>query len=353
MSKTKEFLARKNIEISVKRYAIDAFSSMTQGLFASLLIGLIIKTIGEQMGIHAGETAFSLFLITIGSAAMAMVGPAIGAAVAYGLKAPPFVIFASIATGYMGYMEWTEGGGAGGPAGAIVAAMVGCEVGKLVSKETKIDIIVTPLVTIIAGGIVARLIGPAIGALMTGLGKVIMTATELQPFWMGVVIAIIVGLALTMPISSAALCIMLGLSGIAAGASTAGCCSHMIGFAVISFKANGIGGLLAQGIGTSKLQIPNVIKNPWILAPPVITSAILGPLATITFRMTNIPAGAGMGSSGFVGQIGTLTSMGWTMDTFWKIILLHYVLTASLSLLFYFIFKKLRFFKDEDFKLSF
>ncbi|MCL2111166.1 MAG: PTS sugar transporter subunit IIC [Clostridiales bacterium] len=348
----KEFLERKNIEISVRRYAIDALSAMTLGLFASLLIGLIIRTIGEQIGLHAGENAFTVLLVTIGGAAMAMVGPAIGVAVAYGLKAPPLVIFASIATGYMGNMAWTEGGGAGGPAGAFVAAVIGAELGKLVSKETKVDIIVTPLVTIIAGGLVAKLIGPGIGALMTGLGRVIMNATELQPFWMGIIVAVVVGLVLTAPISSAALCIMLDLSGIAAGAATVGCCAQMIGFAVISFRANGIGGLLAQGIGTSMLQVPNIIKNPWILAPPTIAAAILGPIATIVFKMTNIAAGAGMGTSGFVGQIGTFTSMGFSMDTLWKVLLLHFALPAALSYVFYLIIKALGRFKDEDFKLN-
>jgi uncharacterized membrane protein len=352
MSKTKEFLARKNVVISVKTYAIEALSAMTLGLFASLLIGLIIKTLGEQIMIHAGESGFTGFLITIGSAAMAMVGPAIGVAVAYGLKAPPLVLYASIATGYMGNMAWMEGGPAGGPAGAFVAVVIGCELGKLVSKETKVDIIVTPLVTIVTGGLVAKLIGPTVGALMAGLGKVIMTATDLQPFWMGVIVSVVVGLVLTAPISSAALCIMLGLSGIAAGASTVGCCAQMIGFAVISFRANGIGGLLAQGIGTSMLQVPNIIKNPWILIPPTLAGAILGPFATIVFKMENIPTGAGMGTSGFVGQIGTFTAMGFTLDTLWKVVLLHIALPAALSYIFYLVFKRLRLFKDEDFKLN-
>ena len=348
----REFLKRKDVEISVKRYAIEALGSMTLGLFASLLIGLIIKTIGEQLGLHAGETEFSLFLIKIGAAAMAMVGPAIGVAVAYGLKAPPLVIFASIATGYMGNMVWTEGGAAGGPAGAFVAAVIGAELGKIVSKETKVDIIVTPLVTIIVGGIVARFVGPAVGALMTGLGKVIMNATELQPFWMGIIVAVVVGLVLTAPISSAALCIMLDLSGIAAGAATVGCCAQMIGFAVISFRANGLGGLLAQGIGTSMLQVPNIIKNPWIIAPPTIAAAVLGPVATLGFKMTNIPAGAGMGTSGLVGQIGTFTSMGFSLDTLWKVLILHFVLTAAISYVLYLIFKRAGRFVDEDFKLA-
>ena len=348
----KEFLIKKDIEISVKRYAIDALSAMTHGLFASLVIGLIIKTIGEQIGIHAGESDFSLFLVTIGGAAMAMIGPAIGVAVAHGLKAPPLVMYACIVTGYMGNMAWEQGGAAGGAAGALVAAIVGTEFGKLVSKETRVDIIVTPLVTIVIGGLVARFFGPLIGALMTGLGKVVMNATELQPFFMGIVISLIVGLVLTSPISSAALCIMLDLSGLAAGAATAGCCAQMVGFAVISFRANGIGGLLSLGLGSSMLQMPNIVKNPWILAPPTITAIILGPVATVGFHMTNIPAGAGMGTSGFVGQIGTFTSMGFSMETLWKVLILHIGLSAGISYVIYLFMKKAGRFTDSDFKLD-
>jgi len=351
MTKTQEFLKRKDIEISVKRYAIDALSAMTQGLFASLVIGLIIKTLGEQISIHAGQNPFSVFLIAIGSTAMLMVGPAIGVATAYGLKAPPFVLFASIATGYLGNMAWTDGGPAGGVAGAFVAALVGCEIGKLVSKETKVDLIVTPLVTIAAGGIVAKLVGPPIGAFMTGLGNVINTATDMQPFWMGVIISVIVGLVLTSPISSSALCIMLGLSGLAAGAATVGGAAHMIGFAVIGFRANGVGGIFSHGLGTAMLQLPNVVKNPWILIPPVLSSAVLGPVATMVLKMTNVPEGAGMGTSGFVGQIGTFTSMGFTFDTLWRIVLLHYVLTAVLAFVFFIVFKKLGKIKGEDLRL--
>jgi uncharacterized membrane protein len=352
MANVKAFLERKDIEISVKRYAVDALSAMTFGLFGSLVIGLIIKTLGGQIGIHAGENPFSLFLVTIGGFAMMMVGPAIGVATAYGLKAPPFVLFASIAVGWMGNMAWTEGGAAGGVAGAFVAALAATEAGKLVSKETKVDLIVTPFVTIAVGGIVAKLLGPPIGALMTGLGNVIMTATEMQPLWMGIIISLIIGLVLTSPISSSALCIMLGLSGLAAGAATVGGAAHMIGFAVISFRVNGIGGLFSQGLGTAMLQIPNVVKNPWILAPPVLASVVLGPVSTMALKMTNIPAGAGMGTSGLVGQIGTFTSMGFSLDTLWKAALLHIALTAVLSYAFYLVFKRLGRFKDDDFKLN-
>ena len=245
-----------------------------------------------------------------------------------------------------------EGGAAGGVVGAFVAALVGAEVGKLVSKETKVDLIVTPFVTIAAGGIIAKLIGPPVGAFMELLGQGIMYATELQPFWMGIIISLIVGLVLTSPISSSALCIMLGLSGLAAGAATIGGASHMIGFAVIGFRVNGIGGFFAHGLGTAMLQIPNVVKNPWILAPPVLASIVLGPVSTVLLRMENIPIGAGMGTSGFVGQIGALTAMGFTLDTLWKIVLLHYVLTGVLAFVFFLIFKKLGRIKDEDLRLS-
>jgi uncharacterized membrane protein len=348
----KEFLAKKDIEISVKRYAIDALSAMTHGLFASLVIGLIIKTIGEQIGIHAGESGLSLFLIKIGGAAMAMIGPAIGVAVAHGLKAPPLVMFANIVVGYLGNMAWEDGGAAGGAAGALVAAIIAAEFGKLVSKETKVDIIVTPLVTIVIGGLVARFFGPLVGALMTGLGQVVMNATELQPFWMGIVVSLIVGLVLTSPLSSAALCIMLNLSGLAAGAATVGCCAQMVGFAVISFRANGIGGLLSLGLGSSMLQMPNIVKNPWILVPATLAAIVLGPVSTLGFHMTNIPAGAGMGTSGFVGQIGTFTDMGFSFDTLWKVIVLHIALPALISYVCYAFMKKAGRIKDADFKLD-
>nr|HUM56545.1 PTS sugar transporter subunit IIC [Bacillota bacterium] len=273
MEKNIGFLERKDIEISVKRYVQDALSAMALGLFASLLIGLIIKTIGERVGMLCGVAQTDLethvffgFLITVGTFAMSMMGPAIGVAVAWALKSPPLVLFASAATGYLG--ATMTGFGiemAGGPAGAFVAAALGAEFGKMVSKETKVDILVTPAVTIIVGGLAAKFIGPAVGWLMIKLGEVIMTATEWQPFWFGIFIAVVVGLALTAPISSAALCIMMDLSGLAAGAATAGCCAQMVGFAVASFRENGIGGLVAQGIGTSMLQISNIIKHPWIL----------------------------------------------------------------------------------------
>ena len=341
----KEFLKRKDIEFSAKRYFNDALSAMALGLFSSLLIGLIIKTLGEQIANLAGENPFSAFLIETGGIAMGLMGPAIGVAVAWGLKAPPLVLFSSVVTGSMGAVL-------GGPAGAFLAAAIGAEFGKAVSKETKVDILVTPATTLIAGMISANVFGPAIGALMTGLGKVIMAATELQPFLFGIIVAVVVGLVLTAPISSAALCIMLDLSGLAAGAATVGCAAQMIGFAVVSYKENGIGGLVAQGLGTSMLQVPNIIKNPWILLPPTLAGAIIGPLATVVFKMTNIPVGAGMGTSGLVGQIGTFTSMGFSLPVLMKVLLLHIALPALLSILIYIPLKKAGKIKEGDYKLN-
>ncbi len=345
MGSIKQFLEKKDIQFSAKRYFNDALSAMALGLFSSLLIGLIIKTVGEQALNIFGENSLSALLIEIGTTAMGLMGAAVGIAVAWGLKSPPLVLFASTVTGMMGALF-------GGPAGAFLAAAIGAEFGKAVSKETKVDIIVTPAVTLIMGMLGAKLFGPAVGALMAGLGKVIMTATEMQPFIMGIIVSVVVGLVLTAPISSAALCIMLGLSGLAAGAATIGCCAQMVGFAVISYKENGIGGLIAQGIGTSMLQISNIIKNPWILVPPTLASAIIAPLGTVVFKMSNIPAGAGMGSSGLVGQIGTFTAMGFTVDVLGKVLLLHLVLPAIVAVGLNVLLKKQGKIKDGDYKLD-
>ena len=240
----------------------------------------------------------------------------------------------------------------GGPAGAFLAVAVGAEFGKMVSKETKVDILVTPAVTLITGAIVAKLAGPAIGWCMMRLGDVIMTATEWQPFIFGIVISVIVGLVLTAPISSAALCIMLDLSGLAAGAATVGCCAQMVGFAVASYRENGAGGLVAQGLGTSMLQVSNIIKNPWILVPATLAGAIIGPISTCIFKMTNIAVGAGMGTSGLVGQIGTFTDMGFSLDTLWKVLLLQIFLPAILTLIIDRVLRKMGKIKDGDYKLE-
>lgn len=345
METIKAFLKRKDIEFSAKRYFNDALSAMALGLFASLLIGLIIKTIGEQTAVLFGENTVSTFFFDSGSTAMGLMGPAIGAAVAFGLKAPPLVLFASIITGGMGAV--------GGPAGSFLAAAFGAEFGKAVSKETKVDIIVTPAVTILMGALAALLFGPMVNALMTGLGEIIKSATVMRPFTMGIIVSVIVGLVLTAPISSAALCIMLTLDGLAGGAATAGCCAQMVGFAVMTFKENGVGGLFAQGIGTSMLQVPNIIKNPWILVPPTLAAAITGPLATSKlFYMENVAAGSGMGTSGLVGQIGTFTAMGFSASVLVKVLILHFLLPAVLSVVFYKLLKMAGMIKDGDCRLE-
>ena len=347
------FWKRKDIEISAKRYLQDALSAMALGLFGSLLIGVIFDTLGTQTANLFGDNAVSAFCVEIGGIAKQYMGAAIGVAVAWSLKAPPLVLFTSVVTGMMGATMTGFGiDVAGGPAGAFVAVALGAEFGKMVSKETKVDILVTPAVTLIVGGIGAKLIGPAIGWCMLKLGDLIMTATEWQPFVFGIVISVIVGLALTAPISSAALCIMLDLSGLAAGAATVGCCAQMVVFAVASYKENGVGGLVAQGLGTSMLQISNIIKNPWILLPATLASAIIGPISTCLLKMTNIPVGAGMGTSGLVGQIGTFTDMGFTLDTLWKVLVIQIVLPAILTILIDQVLRRAGKIKDGDYKLD-
>lgn len=312
------FLQRKNIEVSLQRYLIDAMGAMALGLFASLLIGTILVTLSTQADLA--------WLALIGRTAQGAYGPAIAVAVAYGLKAPPLALFASVAVGSAAIAA------GGGPAGCYVAAIFGAEFGKLVSRETKIDIIATPAFTLVAGIAAAYLVGPGIGKIMAWLGSVIVWATEMQPLPMGVLVSVVMGLALTAPISSAAIGIMLGLNGLAAGAATVGCCAQMVGFAVISYRENGFGGLVAQGLGTSMLQVPNIIRHPLILVPPTLASALLGPLVTTIAPMTNDKIGSGMGSCGLVGQIQTLTSMGFTGDVFFKILVFHFLLPAAISL---------------------
>lgn len=334
----KGFLKRKNIEISVQRYLIDALGSMAQGLFASLLIGTILNTIGQQLNIpFLSETVWPI--------ANSMTGSAIGVAVAYALGAPPLVLFSSTITG-------AAGNALGGPAGAFIAALVGVEFGKLVSKETKLDIIVTTGVTILTGVIVGSFIGPVIGGVMTATGEVVMYATELAPFVMGVVVSVIVGIVLTLPLSSAALSMMLGLEGIAAGAAMAGCCAHMVGFAFLSFKENGWGGVAAQGLGTSMLQISNLVKNPWAWVPPIIVSAITGPLSTILFEMENSPVGAGMGTSGLVGIIETFNTMGGGVGVILGVLILYIGIPALVTPLIGNFMRKQGLIKEGDLKLD-
>ena len=295
----KAFLKRKNIEISAKRYGIDALGAMAQGLFCSLLIGTIIKTLGQQLSIQ--------YLIDIGAYAMAVSGPAMAVAIGYALKADPMVLFSLAAVGWAANAE----GGAGGPLAVLIIAIIAAECGKMVSKETKVDILVTPGVTILIGVALAKLIAPPIGTAASAFGLVIDNATKLQPFWMGIAVSVLVGIALTLPISSAAICSVLGLTGLAGGAAVAGCCAQMVGFAVMSFKENRWGGLVSQGLGTSMLQMPNIVKNPQIWIPPTLASAISGPIATCVFglEMNGAPINSGMGTCGLCGQIGVWT--GW------------------------------------------
>ncbi|GAE34185.1 nicotinate-regulated transporter [Halalkalibacter akibai JCM 9157] len=301
-----------------------SLSHMALGLFASLIIGLILRTVGEQLFL-LGVISVGEWLQEVGVLAMGLMGPAIGVAIAYGLKAPKLVVFATIISG-------AAGAQLGGPAGAFVAAVISTELGKIVAGETKLDIIVTPLVTILTGFLAASLIGPWIQAGMQQFGGLIMWGTEQQPILMGIVVATLMGLALTAPISSAALAIMLELSGVAAGAATVGCAAQMVGFAVSGYRENGWSGLVSLGIGTSMLQVPNIVKNPLILIPPTIAGAILAPIATVGFGMTNLPAGAGMGTSGLVGPIMTLTDMGFSANVWIAIALLHFIGPAIICL---------------------
>ncbi len=298
----KAFLDRKDIKFSAKRYGIDALSAMAQGLFASLLIGTIISTIGTQFGIE--------ILTKVGDYAKGVSGPAMAIAIGYALHCPPLVLFSLAAVGFAA----NECGGAGGPLAVLFIAIIASELGKAVSKETKVDIIVTPFVTITTGVLLSVYCAPYIGKAASLVGELIMMATELHPFVMGIIVAVVVGIALTLPISSAAICAALSLTGLAGGAALAGCCAQMVGFAVMSYKENKFGGLLAQGIGTSMLQMGNIVKNPKIWIPPTVASAICGPIATCLFKleMNGAAISSGMGTCGFVGQIGVYT--GWVND---------------------------------------
>lgn len=352
MNRVKEFMKRKDIIISGKRYGIDALSAMAQGLFASLLIGTIIQTIGKQFGIE--------LFVEIGGYASAIKGAAMAIAIAYALNAPPLVLFSLAAVG----MAADELGGAGGPLAVFFVAVITSEIGKAVSKETKLDILITPLVTILFGVVLSKLTAPYIGLAASSVGNAIMWATELQPFWMGIVVSVLVGIALTLPISSAAICAAFGLTGLAGGAAVAGCCAQMVGFAVISFRENRWGGLLSQGIGTSMLQMSNILKNPRIWIPPTLASAVTGPIATCLFqlKMNGAAVSSGMGTCGFVGQIGVYS--GWISDieagvktaiTAWDwigLFAISFVLPAVLSWIFALILRKYGWIRENDLKLD-
>ena len=348
----KEFLKRKNIIFSFKRYGVDCLGAMAQGLFCSLLIGTIIKTIGQQTGLE--------YLVTVGAYAAAMAGPAMAISIGFALQAPPLVLFSLAAVGGAA----NELGGAGGPLAVLIIAILATECGKIISKETKIDILVTPFVTVFAGVAFSTLLAPGIGVAASFLGRLIMWATDLQPFVMGIIVSVLVGIALTLPISSAAICAALSLTGLAGGAAVAGCCANMVGFAVMSFKENKWGGLISQGLGTSMLQMGNIVKNPKIWIPPIIASAITGPLATCVFKlqMNGTPVSSGMGTCGLVGQIGVysgwindiaagsktaVTAMDWT-----GLIMISFILPAVISLLAGSFLRKIGWIKENDLKLD-
>ena len=362
MEKLKAFLRRKDIEISLRRYGIDALGAMAQGLFCSLLIGTILNTLGTQLGVE--------FLVTVGGYASAMSGPAMAIAIGYALKAPPLVLFSLATVGYaanaLGSTTLSGGSGAGGPLAVLFIAVIAAELGKAVSKETKIDILVTPLVTILVGVGLSAWWAPAIGTAATAVGTFVMWATDLQPFFMGILVSVVIGIALTLPISSAAICAAFGLTGLAGGAAVAGCCANMVGFAVLSFRENRWGGLVSQGLGTSMLQMGNIVRNPRIWLPAILTSAITGPLATCVFHFQmNDPSGgvaSGMGTCGMVGPIGVYA--GWVSDVAagvkeaitamdWAgMILLCFVLPGVLCWLFGLLFRRLGWIKEGDLTLS-
>ncbi len=367
MSSFKAFLQRKDIVFSGKRYGIDALGAMAQGLFCTLLVGTILNTLGQQfhigflnavlVTIGQGEGAVSY---TIGGLAGAMVGPGIAIAIGYALHCPNLVLFSLIPVGF----ATNAMGGAGGPLAVYVVAIVASEFGKLVSKETKIDILVTPIVTILVGIGLAYLVASPIGAAAQAVGTAVMWATELQPFFMGILVSVIVGIALTLPISSAAICAAFGLTGLAGGAAVAGCCAQMVGFAVMSFRENRWGGLVAQGVGTSMLQMSNIVRNPRIWIPPTLASAITGPIATCLFQMemNGSAVSSGMGTCGFVGQIGVYT--GWVNDIaagtktaitgfdWLGMVLICFVLPAVLSYFFCQVLRKWGWIKENDLKLD-
>lgn len=352
MAGFKAFLVRKNIIFSAKRYFIDAMGAMANGLFASLLIGTIISTLGQRLNVQV--------LIDIGNFAKGVAGPAMAVSIAYALQAPPLVLFSMLAVGSAA----NSLGGAGGPLAVFFIAIVSTELGKIVSKETKVDILVTPLVSIGLGVLMSMGAAPYIGKAASSIGRVIMWATDLHPFIMGILVSVIVGMVLTLPISSAAICAALSLTGLAGGAAVAGCSAQMIGFAVMSYKENKVGGLVSQGLGTSMLQMGNIVKNPRIWIPPTLASAITGPIATCLFkmRMDGEAIASGMGTCGLVGQIGVYS--GWlnsiengtkasiTAFDWIGLVLVCFVLPAVLSVVFYAVLKKLNWIKAGDCKLD-
>ena len=344
MDQVNAFLERKNVKISLKRYGIDALGAMAQGLFASLLIGTIMNTLGTQLGIS--------LLVKIGGFATSATGAAMAISIGYALQAPQLVLFSLTAVG----IAANSLGGAGGPLAVLVVAIIASEAGKIVSKETKVDILVTPLIAILSGAAVGIFVGPYISKFMGWLGELVNVNVEAHPIIGGIIVSVLMGMILTLPISSAAIGISMSISGLAAGAATIGCCCNMVGFAVASYRENKMGGLIAQGVGTSMLQVPNIIKKPIIWLPAIISSAILGPIASAVLHMVSTPVGSGMGSAGFVGQFAAYSAM--TADgmsggkAMLLIIIMHFILPAAVTLAISEGMRKLKLIKEGDMKLE-
>ena len=351
MQKIKDFFIRKNVKPTAKLYFVDAMGSMALGLFATLLIGTIFETLSSYTG--------WALLTEMAGYAKSCTGAALGAAIGYTLQAPPLVLLAGAVAGMIGngvgatfMLAGAEKSLTAGPAGAFVVAIIAIELGKLVSKETPVDILVTPVTTILSAMLVAKAVCPAIAYAMYWLGTFINTATEMQPLLMGVLVSVMVGIILTLPISSAAICAMIGISGLAGGAATAGCCAQMIGFAVISFRENKWSGLVAQGLGTSMLQMGNIVKNPRVWIPATLAAAVTGPLSTLVFKLECTGVAAGMGTCGMVGPLGILKDMGGSPNTWIGIGVVCILAPAGLSLVFSEILRKMGWIKENDLKLE-
>lgn len=337
----------KTIKAYLKKYFIDAMGAMAQGLFASLLIGTIFNTLGQYTGIE--------LFTEINKFASAASGMAIGVAIAYAMKAHPLVIYSCATVGYAGYSLGTvinETNVTAGPAGSFFAVIVAVEIAMLVSKKTKVDIIVTPCVTILVGVLIAKLVSPGIAYIMYYLGQFVNTATYYQPILMGIIVSVVVGIVLTLPISSAALCAMISIGGIAGGAAAVGCCCQMVGFAACSFRDNKWSGVVSQGLGTSMLQMGNICRHPQIWIPPTLASAICGPLSTLVFKLECVGVSAGMGTCGLVGPIGIISATGSSAMVWAGILVLCIILPAVLSVLFAEIMRKLGWIKDGYMKLD-
>ena len=329
------------INRKAKLYFIDALGAMAFGLFATLLVGTILNTIGKSFNI--------IFLTDVlWPLAQKATGPAIAVAIATAMSAPSLVVYAATVVGI-------AGNDLGGPMGVYIATIVAVEFGKLVSRKTKIDIIVTPAITVLTGVFVANFVGPYIGNFMNLLGAIIINATNKAPFFMGIIVSVVVGIVLTLPISSAALSMMLSLSFLAGGAATIGCCCQMVGFAVMSYRDNKVEGLVAQGLGTSMLQMPNIVRKPLIIIPPILSSAILGPVSTMVFKLENTPLGSGMGTSGLVGQISTFAAMPDVpfMKLLGIILLMHIILPGLVTFVIYEVLYRKGLIQDGDMKLYF